>query len=243
MNAELLEKVGLSKNESKIYIALVKLGSASVNQISKVADVHRVNIYDTLERLQEKGLVASVMKSNKKYFEAASPEVIRKLAEEKEKQIAEVKNMFPRLMEEYRASKKRQEVHSFKGILGIKTVLKDILDTKPKEVLNFASTRGLYILSPTTFEIWESQRIRNKILMKVITSSIIKKTIPRKKLQQFRFLKEEFNHASSTLVYANKVALFMWTEDPIVILIESVELAESYRNYFYSLWARAKKDN
>jgi sugar-specific transcriptional regulator TrmB len=243
MKSDILEKIGLSKNESKIYMALVKLGSASVNEISKIADVHRVNIYDTLERLQEKGLVASVMKSNKKYFEAASPEVIRKLAEEKEKQISEVKSMFPILMEEYKSSKKRQEVHSFKGLLGIKTVLKDILDTKPKELLNFASTRGLYVLAPTAYEIFEEQRIKNKIFMKVITSSTAKRVLPRQKLQEFRFLEEDFNHSSSTLVYANRVAIFMWTEDPIVILIESAELAESYRNYFYSLWARSKKDN
>ena len=76
MNPENLELIGLGKNESKTYIALVKLGSASASQISKQAEVHRVNIYDTLEKLQKKGLIASTIKSNKKYFEATHPKII-----------------------------------------------------------------------------------------------------------------------------------------------------------------------
>lgn len=241
MESWLLEQLGLSKNEAKVYIALLKLGSASVNQISKKADVHRVNVYDTLERLQEKGLVASIVKVNKKYFEAASPKIIKKLIENKEKEIKEAKKLFLNLEELYRSSKKKQEVHVFKGILGINTVFKDILNTKPKEVLDLGATKGFPFFKPLHFEIWESQRIKLKIPMKIITSEHVRKQIPRKRLQEIRFLEKQFNNFSSTIIYENKVAVFMWTDDPIAILIESKELAESYENYFNLLWKLAKK--
>lgn len=240
MNSEILEKLGLSKNESKVYLTLVKFGSASVSEIAKKTDVHRVNIYDTLERLQEKGLVASITKANKKYFEAASPELIKNMVEEREREIQEVKELLPTLISTYKSIKK-QEVHVFKGILGLKTIFKDVLDTKPEEVLDFGATKGLPFFLPTHFKIWDSQRIKLKILLKIITSEQIRKTIPKKRLQKIRFLEKQFNNFSSTLIYNDKIAIFMWTDDPLAILIESKELAESYRNYFYSLWEMAKK--
>jgi len=239
MDSVTLETLGLTKNEAKIYLALLKLGSASVSQIAKIAQIQRVNIYDTLERLKDKGLISSVLKSNKKYFEASSPENIKQLLEEKEKQIKQVRESFPQLIQIYNESNK-QEVHSFKGIPGVKTVLKDILDTKPKEILNFGSTSGLAAKSPINFDIWESQREKLRMPMKIITSSSIKKTIQKKKYQEIKLLGNQFNSFSSTVVYENKVVILIWAEEPLAILIESKETADSYRNYFYSLWKQTK---
>ncbi len=240
MDWKLLENLGLTKNEAKIYLVLVRIGSASVNEIAKKVDVHRVNIYDVLESLQKKGLISSIIKTNKRYFEAASPELLKKKLEEKEKEIQETKNLLPNLINSYNSSKK-QEIHIFKGVLGLKTVLKDILNIKPDEILDFGATKGLPFFLPTYFKIWDSQRIKFKIHLKIITSEKIKKTIPKKKLQEIRYLEKQFDNFSSTLIYENKMAIFMWTEDPFAILIESKEISDSYKNYFYSLWKIAKE--
>ena len=236
MDSVKLESLGLSKNESKVYLALIKLGSASVAQISKIADVHRVNIYDTIERLKEKGLISSTIKVNKKYYEPASPENIKVLLDEKQEEINQIKQDLPNLIKIFNDSKNKQEIHSFKGIQGIKTALKDVLDTKPKEILNFGSTGGLLVKSQVNFDIWESQRENKKIPMKIITSNLAKQVAPKKKYQEIKFLEKEFANFTSTIVYADKVGIFMWTEEPIAVLIESKELAGSYKNYFYSLW-------
>jgi len=41
-----LEKIGLSPNEAKCYLALLKEGSASANEISRRSGIHRVSVYD-----------------------------------------------------------------------------------------------------------------------------------------------------------------------------------------------------
>jgi sugar-specific transcriptional regulator TrmB len=54
---EVLKKYGLSEYESKAYATLVQLGSASVREICRVAGIPQPRAYDTLEKLESKGLV------------------------------------------------------------------------------------------------------------------------------------------------------------------------------------------
>ena len=76
--------------------------------------------------------------------------------------------------------------------------------------------------------------------MRIVTSRSFKGKVPRKKLQIIKFLDIEFKNLSSTFIYDDKIAIFMWVEDPIAILMENKELADSYRNYFQVLWKTAK---
>ena len=59
----------LAKNESKLYLSLLELGSASATQLIQKSGLHRAVVYDILERLIEKGLASFVIKGRKKYFE------------------------------------------------------------------------------------------------------------------------------------------------------------------------------
>lgn len=69
---------------------------------------------------------------------------------------------------------------------------------------------------------------------------LIKSKVPRKKLQNIKFLNFDFKNSTSTFIYENKVAIFFWTENPIAILIEDKEYAISNKNYFEYLWKQAK---
>ena len=58
-----LEKVGLSKQEAKVYISSLKLGVAKASDIAQKANVKREASYYILRMLQEKGFVSEVIKS------------------------------------------------------------------------------------------------------------------------------------------------------------------------------------
>ena len=235
MKPELLENTGLSKNESKTYLALIRLGSASVSDIAKKTNVHRVNIYDVLESLQKKGLVASVIKANKKIFTPSNPEELKKIIKEKERELKETEKGLSELSNIYKEGTIKKNVQVFKGKLGIKTVLKEILDSKT-EIINFGSSMKFPNFYPEYFDVWESKRIKKGIKMRIVTSKSIKGKVPAKRLQKIKFLKMEFENKTSTFVYDEKVASFIWVEEPIAILIQNTELAESHRNYFNFLW-------
>ena len=74
--------------------------------------------------------------------------------------------------------------------------------------------------------------------MKIIANINIK---PIKiKLTTIKYVASEFNSSVSTYIFDGKVALIMWVENPMGIIIEHKSVYESYKNYFELLWKVAK---
>ena len=70
--------------------------------------------------------------------------------------------------------------------------------------------------------------------MRIVANIKIKPTkIP---LTDIKYVPEEFNSSVSTYIFDNKVAMIMWVENPLAILIEHKAVYESYKNYFEYLW-------
>nr|MBA4404900.1 hypothetical protein [Nanoarchaeum sp.] len=233
----ILEKIGLSPNESKCYKALLKLGSSSANELSRKSGVHRVSVYDALRGLQEKGLISQITKENKLLFEAESPEKIEEMIKEKEDDLNEVKETIPELMLDFKSAKEKQEVHSFKRLVGIKNILREMLKSKT-EILDFGAEYKIKEFLNHDYIKWDKERVKNKIKMRIVANERIKPTqIP---LTQIKYVPSEFNSSVSTYIFDDKVALIMWVEDPIGIIIEHKAVYESYKNYFEYLWKGAK---
>ena len=239
MSEELLQNLGLTKNESKIYKALVNQKTASVNELARATDVPRVNIYGILESLKAKGLAGTITKSNKMYFSPSDPKRLEELYHEKQKEMLTLKNEINSLSSIFNDSGIKHEVGVYKGVMGIKSILKDSLDSKT-EIINFGSSGFFQKFHTTYYDIWENRRANNKIKLRVITSISVKGTLRQSKLHYIRYLKYHFENKTSTFVYDNKVAMFMWVDEPIAILIENKDLADSNRNYFEALWKDAK---
>ena len=237
MKQKSLEKLGLSPNESKCYLALLKIGSTSANEISRKSGIHRVSAYDALRGLREKGLISQITKSNTLLFEAANPEKIKEIIEEKEQELKKTKEILPQLMLDFNMAKEKQEVHSYKGIAGIKTILQQMLKSKT-EILDFGAEYKIKNFLPYDYPKWDKERIKKRIKMRIIANIKIK---PSKiKLTQIKYIPQEHNSSVSTYIFNNKIAMIMWVENPLGIIIEHKHVYESYKTYFEYLWKHAK---
>ena len=58
MNLDILEQLGLSQREISIYLALLKLGTASIRDIASQTEINRGTTYETLKDLARKGIVS-----------------------------------------------------------------------------------------------------------------------------------------------------------------------------------------
>ena len=70
MDTKILERVGLTKNEIKIYLALLELGTTTTGPLTRKAGIHASRVYESLNNLIKKGLVSFVIKANIKHFSA-----------------------------------------------------------------------------------------------------------------------------------------------------------------------------
>jgi len=235
MLGESLEKAGLTRVESKVYLTLIDLGPSLAGQISKKSGIHRRTIYDALDRLAEKGLISYLIKNNRKYFEAANPERLVDLMREKE---AEIKSELPGLMERFTGTKAKEETLFYRGKDGLKTAFEDQLKEGKEILVLGASSQAKEILS-FYLKWYNIRRKEKKIKLRIIAdmSAKGKMTAP---LAEFRYIHELGPAAMN--IYADKVAIILWSKErPIAIIIKNPEIASSYRLFFEHMWKTAKR--
>ncbi len=64
---KIVEYIGLSEYESKVYLSLINLGTAGARKLSINCDVPRTKVYGTLKKLIEYGLVVEIPGAPKKF--------------------------------------------------------------------------------------------------------------------------------------------------------------------------------
>ncbi|KYK26312.1 hypothetical protein AYK26_05380 [Euryarchaeota archaeon SM23-78] len=240
-----LERVGLTQNESKVYLALLDLGSSLAGKISEKAGIHRRAVYDALNRLIEKGLVSYVIKSGKKFYEATNPEKILDVLKEKEEDIKQkeevVKTLLPELFARYKATKSELSAAIYRGKGGLKTVMELILKEK-KDWLSIGSTgKGPQVI-PYFLPGWHRRRCKLKIKYKGLIADTSEgrkraKELSKTGLAEHKFLPKNIHHLQTTWVFGSKVAIILVSvEQPIIFLIDNKEIADSFRGQFKWLW-------
>jgi sugar-specific transcriptional regulator TrmB len=232
MNQSQIQELGLGEGESQIYLALLKLGSANIMKLSKTTGRHRTHIYDTVDKLKEKGLVSESVVDNKRVLVASDPEnILDYLKEQHEKAESVVKDL-----KKLQSTSKEIKVETYKGKAGLKSVLRDILREKQDYVGYGEGTRFAKIF-PIFFDQFRLQSDKLGIGLKLILKKGVK--VPKRKKLQVKHM--DFASPSTTFVYANKVVIIIWEPFPTAIKIIDKQTATSYKSYFNVLWKIAKR--
>lgn len=241
MDRSALENLGLTANETTIYLALLELGKSQINRIADRTGLHRRTIYDCLTRLEDKGLAGFITENKTRYFSAVDPRKLLDFLREKEESIKEQENkindIIPELFSMFQAAKSDVEVSVYKGKQGLKTIMEDIIREGQKEWLSLTSAgKGPEIL-PYYLPRFHKRRIKEGIKLKIIESIGIKrgKELEKMKLTELRYAPVKYLAPISIWVYGSKTAFMLW-DVGVGILIDSKETAESFRTHFNILW-------
>ncbi|MBI2673656.1 hypothetical protein HYX19_05315 [Candidatus Woesearchaeota archaeon] len=241
METKELERLGLTENESKVYLALLQLGSINADPIIKKTGLHRNIVYDNLNRLIDKGLATFVLKTNRRYFEATSTYQLLKLIQDKKEDILEREDLAKKILPEIESlralSKEKQEVSVFKGKKGLITALEDVIESK-ELVYILGTGSGMKETLGHYYSQWHKKLKKEKIKAKLLLS--IKAKDNKKHPIKARFIPETYKIPVTTFIYGNKVLSLIWGEDLIAILIKSEKVSGSYKVYFNVLWKISK---
>lgn len=236
-----LKEFGLTENEIKIYLALLKLGTSSPSKISKETGLSRSYVYDALERLIEKQMASSILKNNKKHFTATNPKMLEEVERQK---LNKIQKIIPHLENLQKTSKEEIKVGLHKGAYVYKILLRDIVSSlkNKDEVFIFGIDDDTLVrldpYYPTYLDIYFDALGKKNIKEKVIVKRGAK-VINEAKNTQYRYLPKESFGNTAFEVYGDKVAIFLLGNPNYLILIENKEVADSYRNQFKILWESA----
>ncbi|MBT3404712.1 hypothetical protein HN832_02735 [archaeon] len=231
---KVLEKIGFSPNEIKVYLTLNKNGSTKAGKIAKLAHIDRSSAYNALKSLQEKGMVSYVLVGQIKFFQATGP---RRILDYVKEQASDVQDILPQLQEQHKTKKQEGQVRLFKGNKGIQTVFLDIIRTG-KDNYVFGS-EGQFSERMETFahkfKILKKQAgIKTKVLMRKSTREI------DTKLSDHKYIPNVSESPAVTNIYGDKIAIIIWTDEPEAIVIENPSAAKAYKSYFDFMWKHSK---
>jgi len=248
-----LQQLGLSPGEIKVYDALLTLGECTKTALAKESGVSPANVYDITNRLVGKGLISRVEKDGVAHFTPANPTSLRTYLEEKEKSLANERQLaellLPQLLQRYHEHSDKVAVQVFQGWNGLKTVFEELLAecTKGDENLVQGASHGANEeVTDAFFLKYSRMRERKGIKTRIIFNEDLKNRKERiayflhSKAYEVRFVAQ--TTPTEILCYHDRVCIIILTKEPLTIRITGKEAASSFQQYFETAWSAASRN-
>lgn len=243
MDTSVLEDLGLSNAEARVYVCLLEKGSCQSGKIIDSTNLQSSTVYHVLGSLLEKGLVGFILRGKTKFFQAQDPESFLVFLEEKKRRFNE---FLPLLRERQKEGFVKQSASVFQGANGLKAAFNQMLSTLKKggeycvfQFPNDALFDEKIILFLRNYHLRRAAKgVRVRLLALDNCRQVIKKIFHDVPLTKIRFLRE-FAPTGITL-YENNVMILDLDEPQTAFLISSKSVYESYKKFFEEKWAKAR---
>jgi sugar-specific transcriptional regulator TrmB len=249
MHEDVLKEVGLSTNESKIYETLLRLKEASIEDISAKSKVHRRNVYDSIAKLLEKGLISEVLIEKKKFYRAINPSRLMDILSEKQSKLQSV---LPDLENKFRKVEVEEKAYLYKGIEGFKNYLQDILDVG--EDVYFIGAKAFWLDPRLQHYLpkFERKRKRKGIKFKHLFDYEVKEQKPeilKVVGKPYKFMPKKYSSPTAVDIFGDRVVTFVGLgigqldPEPIQFVMVSKRMADGYRKFFQFIWDHCEYDH
>jgi len=247
MYIEIFEQLGLAKNEAKIYETLLREGELSVGNIANKSGVHRRNVYDSLNRLVEKGLAFQILQKHEQHYQAVDPNKLFETLQEKQRTLSEI---MPELERLYRATPHEEDVYVYRGIEGWKNCMRDMLRIG-QDVYTIGG-KGAW--KDERLEGFFEQFLKEAKRKNVKFYTLFDNEVQARKHEiigllgkDYRFLDPRYSTSSAVDIFGNYVAISSYItsgkipDDTSFTVIVNKTIADAFRTWFGLLWNSAKK--
>ncbi|MBI2573653.1 hypothetical protein HYV86_07345 [Candidatus Woesearchaeota archaeon] len=235
MDAQILEDIGLTTAEIKVYLTLLELGSSTAGPIIEKSRLQSSVVHMTLIKLTSKGFITSIQEGKRHHYQATNPNNIVNFINEKRDRFQQ---LLPQLLVKQQQAKAKPEVTLYRGIKGIKELLLELLNAGGSEHHTFGSSKKSLMLGDAWWVHYHKQRAAKKIKAKLLFNESLKAWNAEAKypLAQVKYTKQGFEPLTETIIRNDKVGIIIWTDNPIGTLIHQKEAAESYDQFFTLMW-------
>jgi len=211
-------------------LALLNLGTAKVSEIAKKAGMYSKNTYDALKRLNEVGIISKATEEGNLVFHAIDPDNLLGVWESRKEHLQSV---MPELKKLYRQAPSEEEIFTYKGRTGLKTVFEDVL--KAEACMEIGNLQKFKEILPNFFMKYQLLKKEKKMKCRIILSSSMKgNKIGRESYGKVKYVDQTV--PSLVIIYSNKVAFIHFGEDIFETIVKSKKLHSDYTEYFGSIW-------
>ena len=250
MELEELKELGLSNGQVKVYVAILELGSASINAIHEKTGFERRAIYDIINKLIERGLISYTLEQGKRTYQCTSPRILQEEIEKKTWSLKSLKNKLPSISEMYNLAKPKIRAEIYRGNNAMRTLLDEALDYPATYWIggNSGVETNTGDEMKRWFKKWTTRRVELKRFMYDLVDygTSLEDFAPKdlKKHKKFYYkyceLPKELRSPMVIIIFGNKVAQVLWSKQSFAFVLESEEIKESFMKYFYYFWKEPK---
>jgi sugar-specific transcriptional regulator TrmB len=241
-----LQDLGLTNNEMKIYLFLLKQGQTTTGLIISETEISNSRVYESLNNLINKGLVTYNIQKNGKHFSAVSPNKLLDLQKEREEKL---KQIIPNLEEIRNTKGSKTTTAVYEGYQGFKTAFQKIIDDCPNgetiHILGFSEQQEKSESLRLFISNMNLRSASKKQKLKIILDASVKKTFGKdrktEKFSEVKYMPEGYISPAAIDIFSDYVYIFLWEEKPFVFMIKNKIIAESFKTYFEFMWKLAKK--
>lgn len=244
---ELLQEIGLTEKQAKVYLACLELGKGTVFVIAKKAELKRPTVYLVLADLAQKGLVSVNKTPKATFYSSVHPKKLLTGLKAKEKRLEE---SLVDLESIYNLRTQKPNIRTFEGIKNVENIYDEVADyarSKGKEVLAVGTVAFLETVHQTQYRYWlEKVKSKKAHIREILNDdkynidylkTIRKYQNPHHKV---RFTPQGYKlFKNDNLIYGNKMALFSSHKDFFVIVIESENIVSTFKTLFEFAWETA----
>ncbi|PIR96647.1 MAG: hypothetical protein COT91_05285 [Candidatus Doudnabacteria bacterium CG10_big_fil_rev_8_21_14_0_10_41_10] len=249
-----LRKLGLSENQSLIYLTLIKLGPITASRLSEDIKMKRSTTYLILDQLMGLGLVFSNRKGKKTFFASEKPDRLEKLTKRMRREVISaelvLEKMIPALKDiASTGSGGESKITHLEGINAVKNILLDIASSKASWYVFGSATKLLKKLSLKDLReaLEEGEVNKHKASSPKIYFITDKDILDLKEFQkhlperrEIKIVPGEIGVSSAMILYDQKIAMFSFEKNPFVTVIEGKELHEMVKLMYMMVWRSIK---
>jgi len=238
MNQKLLktlENLGLTENESKVYLAALSLGPTSILQIAKTTGILRTTVYPTVESLKNKGLMSIDVGEFKKKYRAQDPKWLDSVLDQKKEDL---KKVFPEFETLYNLHGKDASLRYYEGLAGIRQVYMDSIDDCPRsddEYLVITNQHDWYYLDEAFSKKYIETRAKH-----VTHTRLLSTDSPIAREQKVRILPKGSELSTDVLITPKRLVIFQMQVPYIAIEITNPSAILMQKTLFNIIWEYAQ---
>jgi len=250
---DFLKSFGLNKNQSKVYLTILQLGSSTIQELANKSNTKRTTVYSVLDVLIKNGLVTFYQKGQNRIYSAEDP---KKIATNLENQIQKIKqtksdfeDILPELRTVFNTSLSKPKIKFYEGEDGIREVYEETLELKRgEEILAYASAEQIYKYMHKSFvKDYLPKRIEKGILQRALVEDSglgrAHQKNDKSELRKTRLVSQKkFPFSNEINIFKNKMFIASFKE-LFAVVIESKDIADMQRAIFELAWLGAKKQD
>ena len=237
-----LKELGLTSNQTYIYLHLAKKGKARAGEIIKATGYHRNIIYSTLEELIEKRLVSSAKENGVMHYRLSDPE---RLVVEQEEKLRIAKGAVGELAQ-YMKGSPPQQIIIYEGQKDFVTQARRAYEIMPAG--GMARTLGT---SPMWHELVGKEvgeellalqiekKIKWRVLAKKFDRNDMKYIVESNGLMEGKESALVSDDTNGIEILEDRISIRSFVAPYFIVEIVNEQLAKNYQRYFDFLWGRS----